>query len=152
MFVCLYFVCNSFVVVLVPTFSFEWNKEVLDLTSTCSRSVLLWWTKLLRSRSCPLHQQAKDLKPPRKLHSVLDADGQRVSHGKPFLWKKTSWKRKRGWHVTAAMGNIEAHDFAPVRPDERKELNLSRKPTYKQYMKVRKRDLHYICKPEGKDL
>lgn len=38
------------------------------------------------------------------------------------------------------MGNIEAHDFAPVRPDERKELNLSRKPTYKQYLKVRKKD------------
>ena len=40
------------------------------------------------------------------------------------------------------MGNIEAHDFAPVRPDERKELNLSRKPTYKQYLKVKKRDIY----------
>ena len=49
------------------------------------------------------------------------------------------------------MGNIEAHDFAPVRPDERKELNLSRKPTYKQYLKVKKRDI-YIYKSEGKGL
>ena len=35
------------------------------------------------------------------------------------------------------MGNVEAHDFAPVRADERKVLNLSRKVTPKQYVKVR---------------
>ncbi|KAK6995049.1 hypothetical protein BgiMline_011698 [Biomphalaria glabrata] len=33
------------------------------------------------------------------------------------------------------MGNIEAHDFAPVRADERKVLNLSRTVTPKQYVK-----------------
>ncbi|RUS89596.1 hypothetical protein EGW08_002614 [Elysia chlorotica] len=33
------------------------------------------------------------------------------------------------------MGNVEAHDFAPVRDDERKVLNLSRKVTPKQYVK-----------------
>nr|KAG5711364.1 hypothetical protein BaRGS_006061 [Batillaria attramentaria] len=43
------------------------------------------------------------------------------------------------------MGNIEAHDFAPVRPDERKELNLSRKPTYKQYMKHLNGEVHEAC-------
>ncbi|KAK7102451.1 uncharacterized protein [Littorina saxatilis] len=43
------------------------------------------------------------------------------------------------------MGNIEAHDFAPVRPDERKELNLSRKPTYKQYLKHLNGDVHEAC-------
>lgn len=35
------------------------------------------------------------------------------------------------------MGNYETHDLAPVRDDERKELNLSRKVTYKQFCKVR---------------
>ena len=35
------------------------------------------------------------------------------------------------------MGNIEAHDFAPVRADERKVLNLGRKVSPKQYVKVR---------------
>lgn len=34
------------------------------------------------------------------------------------------------------MGNYETHDLAPVRDDERKELNLSRKVTYKQFCKV----------------
>lgn len=43
------------------------------------------------------------------------------------------------------MGNIEAHDFAPVRPDERKELNLSRKPTYKQYLKHLNGEVHEAC-------
>ena len=35
------------------------------------------------------------------------------------------------------MGNIEGHDITPVRDDIRKELNLSRKITYKQFCKVR---------------
>ena len=35
------------------------------------------------------------------------------------------------------MGNVEAHDFAPVRADERKVLNLSRKVTPKQFVKVK---------------
>ena len=35
------------------------------------------------------------------------------------------------------MGNIEGHDINPVRDDIRKELNLSRKITYKQFCKVR---------------
>ena len=38
--------------------------------------------------------------------------------------------------IHVIMGNIEAHDFAPVRADERKLLNLSRKVTPKQYVKV----------------
>ena len=33
------------------------------------------------------------------------------------------------------MGNVETHDLAPVRDDERKELNLARKITYRQYKK-----------------
>lgn len=45
------------------------------------------------------------------------------------------------------MGNtlVEAHDFAPVRPDERKEFNLSRKPTYKQYLKHLDGEVHEAC-------
>ena len=38
------------------------------------------------------------------------------------------------------MGNIEGHDITPVRDDIRKELNLSRKITYKQFCKVRTTD------------
>lgn len=34
------------------------------------------------------------------------------------------------------MGAYESHDLAPVRDDERKELNIGRKITYKQYWKV----------------
>ncbi len=34
------------------------------------------------------------------------------------------------------MGNTEGHDIKPVRDDVRKELNLSRKITYKQFSKV----------------
>ncbi|XP_046575279.1 uncharacterized protein LOC124283294 [Haliotis rubra] len=40
------------------------------------------------------------------------------------------------------MGNIEAHDFAPVRADERKELNLSKKISYKQFCKHLKGEAH----------
>lgn len=39
--------------------------------------------------------------------------------------------------ICIRMGNYETHDLAPVRDDERKELNLSRKVTYKQFCKVR---------------
>ena len=35
------------------------------------------------------------------------------------------------------MGNVEMHDLAPVRDDERKELDISRKVNYKQYCKVK---------------
>ena len=38
--------------------------------------------------------------------------------------------------MTKKMGNVEVHDFAPVHDYERKELNLSKKITYKQYFKV----------------
>ena len=34
------------------------------------------------------------------------------------------------------MGNVEVHDLAPVRTDERKMLDLSRKVSFKQYNKV----------------
>ena len=34
------------------------------------------------------------------------------------------------------MGNVEMHDLAPVRDDERKELDISRKVNYKYYCKV----------------
>lgn len=43
------------------------------------------------------------------------------------------------------MGNYETHDLAPVRDDERKELNLSRKVTYKQFCKVQNIPLHEDC-------
>ncbi|CAH1777245.1 unnamed protein product [Owenia fusiformis] len=43
------------------------------------------------------------------------------------------------------MGNIEAHDLAPVRDDERKECNLSRKVTYKQYVKHLQGDFSEAC-------
>ncbi len=34
------------------------------------------------------------------------------------------------------MGNVEVHDLAPKDGDNRKELNLSRKVTHKQFVKV----------------
>lgn len=34
------------------------------------------------------------------------------------------------------MGNVEVHDLAPVRDDERKMLDLSRRVSFKQYSKV----------------
>ena len=40
-----------------------------------------------------------------------------------------------------SMGNAETHDFAPVRGDERRELNLSRKVNHKQYARVK--DFYY---------
>ncbi|CAL1534564.1 unnamed protein product [Lymnaea stagnalis] len=43
------------------------------------------------------------------------------------------------------MGNVEAHDFAPVRADERKILNLSRKVTPKQYIKHLHGEYHEAC-------
>lgn len=46
------------------------------------------------------------------------------------------------------MGAIESHDFAPVRDDERKELNLSRRITYKQYLKHLDGDCHEACLSE----
>ncbi|OWF55877.1 p53-induced protein with a death domain [Mizuhopecten yessoensis] len=46
------------------------------------------------------------------------------------------------------MGAIESHDFAPVRDDERKELNLSRRITYKQYKKHLDGDCHEACLSE----
>ncbi|XP_005097382.1 uncharacterized protein LOC101861361 [Aplysia californica] len=46
------------------------------------------------------------------------------------------------------MGNIEAHDFAPVRADERKILNLSRKVTPKQYVKHLHGEVHEACLTE----
>ncbi|XP_061178913.1 uncharacterized protein LOC133187526 [Saccostrea echinata] len=46
------------------------------------------------------------------------------------------------------MGNYETHDLAPVRDDERKELNLSRKITYKQYCKHIKGIFHEGCLTE----
>ncbi|XP_060078498.1 uncharacterized protein LOC132557984 [Ylistrum balloti] len=46
------------------------------------------------------------------------------------------------------MGAIESHDFAPVRDDERKELNLSRRITYKQYWKHLDGDCHEACLTE----
>ncbi|GFO28831.1 plant intracellular ras-group-related lrr protein 1 [Plakobranchus ocellatus] len=46
------------------------------------------------------------------------------------------------------MGNVEAHDFAPVRADERKVLNLSRKVTPKQYVKHLNGEYHEACLTE----
>lgn len=46
------------------------------------------------------------------------------------------------------MGNIQTYDFAPVRPEERKELNLSRKPTYKQFLKHLEGEVHEACHRE----
>ncbi|XP_050413834.1 uncharacterized protein LOC126828227 [Patella vulgata] len=46
------------------------------------------------------------------------------------------------------MGNVEVHDLAPVRSDERKELNLSRKISYKQYEKHKNGDYHEACLTE----
>lgn len=46
------------------------------------------------------------------------------------------------------MGNYETHDLAPVRDDERKELNLSRKVTYKQFCKHVKGDFNEGCLTE----
>ncbi|ESO91419.1 hypothetical protein LOTGIDRAFT_228841 [Lottia gigantea] len=46
------------------------------------------------------------------------------------------------------MGNVEVHDLAPVRDDERKELNLSRKISYKQYEKHTKGSYHEACLTE----
>ncbi|KAH9505046.1 hypothetical protein Btru_061501 [Bulinus truncatus] len=43
------------------------------------------------------------------------------------------------------MGNVEAHDFAPVRADERKVLNLSRKVTPKQYVKHLQGEYNEAC-------
>ncbi len=34
------------------------------------------------------------------------------------------------------MGNVEVHDLAPKEGDNRKELNLSKKVNYKQFVKV----------------
>ena len=42
------------------------------------------------------------------------------------------------------MGNTETHDFAPVRPDERRELNLSRKVNHKHYSRVKYLDVLLI--------
>ncbi|XP_048739714.2 uncharacterized protein LOC125654015 [Ostrea edulis] len=46
------------------------------------------------------------------------------------------------------MGNYETHDLAPVRDDERKDLNLSRKVTYKQFCKHVKGNFHEGCLTE----
>ncbi|GFR76881.1 plant intracellular Ras-group-related LRR protein 1 [Elysia marginata] len=46
------------------------------------------------------------------------------------------------------MGNVEAHDFAPVRADERKVLNISRKVTPKQYVKHLNGEYHDACLTE----
>ncbi len=42
------------------------------------------------------------------------------------------------------MGNTQVQDLAPVRTDERSELNLSRNITHKQYIKVIKLKILYI--------
>ncbi|KAL3852157.1 hypothetical protein ACJMK2_015835 [Sinanodonta woodiana] len=46
------------------------------------------------------------------------------------------------------MGNAQVQDLSPVRADERKELNLSRKMTYKQYCKHIKGEFDKDCLAE----
>ncbi|KAJ8302188.1 hypothetical protein KUTeg_021175 [Tegillarca granosa] len=46
------------------------------------------------------------------------------------------------------MGNYETHDLAPVRDDERKELNLSRRITFKQFSKHINGEFHEACLTE----
>ncbi|KAK3101046.1 hypothetical protein FSP39_000557 [Pinctada imbricata] len=46
------------------------------------------------------------------------------------------------------MGNVETHDLAPVRDDERKELNLARRITYRQYKRHINGEFHEACLTE----
>ena len=42
------------------------------------------------------------------------------------------------YFITETMGNTEAHDVVPRKEDFRKELNISRKVTHKQFVRVKK--------------
>lgn len=55
-----------------------------------------------------------------------------------LYWSAILWMllKRPCVQIIISMGNVEVHDLAPVRADERKELNLSRRVNYKQYLKV----------------